>query len=105
MARCTLEAEGRQRRLTLVDGGEIVEALLQHDDAARAYAYRLVSGPLSVETYQALLHVEEDGAGGALVRWSARFDVEEEADPAEVARTVQGLFDSGLENLDRLFPG
>lgn len=105
VARCALEAEGRQRRLTLVDGGEIVEALLQRDDSARAYAYRIVDAPLPVDNYQATFHVEDDGAGGAIAHWTARFDVREDADPAAVERDVQGLFESGLEHLRQLTAG
>lgn len=102
VARCTLEADGRQRRIALVDGGEIVEALLQRDEAARAYAYRIVDAPLPVESYQATFHVDDDGAGGAIAHWSARFDVKEGEDPAAVESTVQGLFESGLEHLAQL---
>ena len=102
VARCTLEAGGRQRRVALVDGGEIVEALLQRDDAARAYAYRIVDAPLPVESYQATFHIEDDGADGAIAHWSARFDVKEGEDVAAVERSVQGIFESGLEHLSQL---
>ncbi|MBP5855550.1 SRPBCC family protein [Marivibrio halodurans] len=102
VARCTLEAEGRQRRLILVDGGELLEALLQRDDAARAYAYRIVESPMPVDNYQATFHIEDDGAGGSIAHWSARFDVREDEDPAPVERSVQGIFESGLEQLRQL---
>jgi hypothetical protein len=102
VGRVAKEADGKQRRLHLLDGAEIVEALLQHDESARAYSYRIVDAPLPVENYQALFHVDEDGAGGTIVRWTARFDVTGEEDSESVERTVQGIFESGLEHLKQL---
>jgi hypothetical protein len=96
------EGKGRQRRLHLVDGGQIVEALLQHDAAARAYSYRLVEAPLPIENYQATFYVEEDGAERCLVRWSARFDVKEGEDVLANEQALEGIFESGLQHLKQL---
>lgn len=99
---CRVEEGGRTRRAKLVDGADLVEVLLQRDDSARAYSYRLTEGPWPVASFQALFHVEEDGAGGAVVHWSARFDLSDDSDPVEVERQVQGFFESGLEHLGQL---
>ncbi|MEQ8604242.1 MAG: SRPBCC family protein [Marivibrio sp.] len=99
---CRTEEGGRTRRARLVDGAQLVDVLLQHDEAARAYSYRLAEGPWPVSSFQALFHVEEDGAGGAVARWSARFDLSDDSDPQETARQIQGFFESGLEHLAQL---
>lgn len=49
IAACTAEHGGRRRRVTLVDGSEIVEELVARDDAGASYTYTIVdSGPLPV---------------------------------------------------------
>jgi len=101
-AACRMEEGGRTRRTQLVDGATLAEVLLQHDDAARAYSYRLAEAPWPVSSFQALFHIEDDGAGGSLAHWSARFDLSDDSDPQDVERQIQGYFESGLENLAQI---
>jgi hypothetical protein len=64
----TKEAGVTHRRLSLQDGGVIVERLEWHDDRARPYSYIIVSGPLPVAGYRSGLSVREEGPSAALHR-------------------------------------
>lgn len=96
------ENDGQRRRITLVDGSEIVEDLIEHDDAGASYTYRMVqAGPLPVQDYEATIAVVDAGDGTAEVRWSARFEPAGNATLAE--QTVRRLYQTGLDNLTTLF--
>jgi hypothetical protein len=60
------EVEGDRRVLRAADGGELVERLLERDDAARRYTYSVVSGA-PVRSHRASFEVRERGAGSTIV--------------------------------------
>ncbi len=98
------EDGGRRRRVTLVDGSEVVEELIEHDDAGAHYSYRIVhAGPLPVQDYRATIAVADAGDGTCEVRWTARF--EPVGNPTLAEQTIKRVYQTGLDNLPALFGG
>lgn len=102
--RSELSNGGLTRTLHLAGGGRIVEGLDEHDPAARRYRYRFIESPLPVENYRSMLSVRDEGADGCIVEWSGDFAAAD-AVRAQMEKAVAGIYDSGLENLRRLFGG
>jgi ribosome-associated toxin RatA of RatAB toxin-antitoxin module len=68
---------GAVRRLTLGDGGIVVERLLVLDDPDRSLTYEFVENPFGARRYVATLSVSPVTATGeAFVEWWAEFDAE-----------------------------
>ncbi len=102
--RSELSDGGRTRTVHLAGGGRVVESLEQHDDAGRQCRYRIVESPLPIEDYRSTLSVQDDGAEGCTVAWQGSFTAPD-AVRAQMEKTVAGIYESGLENLRRLFGG
>ena len=93
------QVAGKQRNCSLADGGEISEEILNHDDNARTYTYRIVDSPLPIRDYVSTLSVEPGRTGGSSVTWEAEF--EPEGIEAEQLRAMlSGLYDAGLSALE-----
>jgi Polyketide cyclase / dehydrase and lipid transport len=91
---------GAVRRLTLGDGGVVVERLLVLDDLDRTFTYEFVENPFGVRRYVATLRVAPVTASGeAFVEWWAEFD----ADGAEEQRLADffaaGVYGGGIAAL------
>ena len=68
---------GAVRRLTLDDGGIVVERLLVLDDPGHSVTYEFVENPFGARRYLATLRVAPVTATGeAFVEWWAEFDAE-----------------------------
>lgn len=93
-----LEEGGTLRRLTLADGGQIVERLESHDDAGRSYSYSIVESPLPVADYLATLRVVDNGGRACEVEWSGEFR-SEGAPETEAVQIVRGIYRAGLDAL------
>ena len=95
---------GMVRKLTLPDGSGITEKLEHTDDNERTYSYGIMAGPLPVSNYRATIRVvpDDDGAG-CTVEWSSEFEAVGSETDAMAA--IRGVFDAGLENLKKMFPG
>ena len=96
------EGGSKRRRLTLAGGGEILEKLEEAEDSQCKYSYSIVEAPLPISNYRATLSVREDDDGGSTVVWSSEFDTEA-AQEDEMVKAVRGLYETGFENLKRLF--
>lgn len=91
------------RRLTLSDGGIIVAQVEQHDDKARTYSYSVVETPLPVAGYHASLHVRGAADGhSCTIAWSSEFQ-SSGAPESEAVRIIRGLYETGFDNLRKLF--
>ena len=96
--KCELSADGKTRTLFLKGGGTIVEALVKMDAAGKSYTYSILnSGPVPVANYTSTISVAADGAG-SVVTWSGKYDAKGAPD-ADVQKTIQGVYDSGLKAL------
>jgi hypothetical protein len=100
-----LEQEGKVRRLSLVGGGTIVERLERIDENAHIYRYSIVESPLPVVDYVAELHVRQNAeGGGCTVEWSSEFNPRGMT-AKDATEVVQGIYQTGFENLKKLFSG
>ncbi len=92
------EGVGAERTLTLADGGQVVERLDAHDDAARTLRYSIVDGPLPVTDYEGTMSVEGLDDSSCEVTWGSDFDVAD-APENEVVSTFVELYAAGLKGL------
>ena len=93
------EGIGALRTLTLGDGAVIVERLDAHDDDARTLTYSMTdAGPMPLVDYVSTIAVSENADGTAAMTWSGSFGVSG-ADEAEVAGSIEGLYQSGLDSV------
>lgn len=101
-----LEAGGKLRRLTLVGGGSIVERLEKLDEDGHLYRYSIIESPLPVANYAAELRVKPGVDGkSCTVEWSSDFNPAG-ASIEEATKAIQGVYQAGLDNLQKLFmPG
>lgn len=93
--------DGGVRRLTLRDGGEVVERLESHDDAGRSYSYRILESGLPVRDYRATVAVHER-PDGCEVEWQSTFEPEGASEEDAVA-VIDGIYDTGLAALRERF--
>lgn len=89
---------GAERTLTLADGGQVIERLEAHDDAARTLRYSIVNAPLPVTNYEGRMSVEALDDSSCEVTWGSDFDVAD-APEGEVVSTFAELYTAGLEGL------
>ena len=83
--------------------GDPKKALETIDEKDRLYRYSIVSGPLPVANYTATLRVRDDGKGQALVEWSSEFDPAAGAPEMDAIKTVQNVYQTGFDNLKKMF--
>ncbi len=98
-----LDEEGSMRRLSLAGGGTIVEKLVKLDDNERVYTYSIVDSPWPVANYTSMIRVRDDGDGKSTVEWSSEFDAAGGASENEAMDTIAGVYQAGLDNLNKLF--
>ena len=85
-------------------GGTVVERLETHDDKARSYTYSIVSGPIPVADYTAVLKVIPDGPTSCTVEWSSEFEPKGVPENDAVA-VIRQVYESGFDNLKKMFGG
>jgi len=102
-----LTKKGQERRLSLVGGGTIVERLEKIDDKARTYSYSIVDSPLPIRSYKATIKVTgkgPGGKGGCKIEWSSEFEASTGFEN-DVLKDLQGMYQSGFDNLKKVFGG
>ena len=93
------------RTLTLAGGaGKVIERLDTHDDKDRSCTYSIVTAPLPVSDYSATIRVIADGAMSCTVEWTSEFEAEGATENDAVA-VIRDVYESGFENLRRMFGG
>jgi hypothetical protein len=97
---------GAVRRLTLGDGGIVVERLLELHDAERRFSYEILESPFAVRRYVATFRVSPVTATGeAFVEWWSEYDAEA-ADEAGLTQTfADAIFAGGIAALGTHFGG
>ena len=98
------------RLLTLKGGGTILEKQTINSDEEMKLEYKIVEGVLPVSGYRAVMTVKAGPvAGESVVNWTGRFynkANEVNAKPGEdnetAVKAVEGVYDSGLENLKKV---
>jgi hypothetical protein len=101
----TKEKGATIRKLTIQGGGTFIEKLDRLDPKERTYSYSILESPLPVAGYKAKLHVREAEDGkSCTVEWSSEFEAAG-APENEAVKIIRGIYESGFENLQRLFGG
>lgn len=98
------------RTLTLKGGGTILEKQTINADEEMKLEYRIVEGVLPVSGYRAIMQVKAGpGADESTLTWTGRFynkankvDAPAGEDNATAVKAVEGVYDSGLENLKKV---
>lgn len=95
---------GAVRRLTLGDGGIVVERLLELNDGERRYTYEFVENPFGARRYVCTLRVAPVTAGGeAFVEWWSEFDAEGADEERLTAFFADGVYATGIGALREHF--
>lgn len=93
-----VDIEGEpHRRLTLKDGGALMERLVALHPLR--YVYEIVDGPLPVSGYRSTFSVSTRPEGGCRVFWSSIFEAEDETADDIIA----GIYETGLEAIRERF--
>lgn len=90
------------RLLTLGNGATITEKQVSRDDAQRSYTYAITESPLPVADYVSTISVSPSADGKSTVTWRSSFDANGVTDE-EAVNTITGIYDAGLNNLDKHF--
>lgn len=90
------------RLLTLANGATITEKEVSRDDAKRSYTYAIVESPLPIANYVSTISVSPTADGKSTVTWRSSFDADGVTDE-EAINTITGIYDAGLNNLDKHF--
>lgn len=94
VASCTMD--GDVRRATMGNGAELVERIVDHDDAARRYSYEVLSGIPGLTSHRATIRVEETPDGSRL-HW--RQTGESEIEGYDMERRLSPVMTSALESV------
>jgi Polyketide cyclase / dehydrase and lipid transport len=89
------------RHCTLVGGGEIDEAIVEHSDNGRFYVYIVTAGPFDVPGYRSRMAVEDAGTGARVV-WSGQFEASDPDHDASLSETLSRVYRQGLEGIRSL---
>ena len=95
---------GAQRRLTLGDGGVVVEELLALDERGHAITYEILEAPFAVRRYVSTLRLAPVTAlGHTFGEWWTEFDADAAAEGDLVDLFANGVFGAGLAALAERF--
>ena len=96
------QSAGAVRLLTLGNGATITEKLVSNNNALKSYTYAITESPLPIADYVSTITVSPAADGKATVTWNSTFDAKGVED-AEAINTISGIYDAGLNNLDKHF--
>jgi len=97
---------GAVRRLTLGDGGVVVEQLRELHDADRRCTYEIRESPFPVRRYLSTFRVAPVTASGqAFIEWWAEYDAEAAEEEQLTELFAGGVYGSGIEALQKRFAG
>ncbi len=85
------------RHLTLKNGAAIDEEQTARSDSDMQYSYTILQSPLPVSDYYSTISVRKKGSGSE-VSWKGTFKAKG-ASNADATKTIQGIYDSGLDAL------
>ena len=95
---------GAVRRLTLGDGGTVVERLVELHDGERRCTYEIVESPFPVRRYVSTFRVAPVTATGeAFVEWWSEFDADGADEPGLSETFANGIYAAGIDALNKHF--
>ncbi len=98
------EGRGAVRKLKIVGGPTLVERLEHVSDSERVYRYSIVDSPMPVSSYVSEIRVRDNRDGTSTVEWSAEFEPKG-APEMDVAKMIQDVYRTGLDNLKKMYGG
>jgi len=100
---CRLEQRDNHtlRVLTLADGAQLTEELVEDEEPGHRYTYKILSGPLPVADYTSTLSVEPKDDASAVL-WTGTFTAKGVSNDA-AERIIAGVYEAGLANLEKRF--
>lgn len=98
----SITLEGDLRTATMRNGARLVERLVDRDDAARTYSYRVESGIPGLTSHRATIRVEE-APGGSRVLW--RQTATSEVEGYDIEARLSAVMLTGLESLRERLEG
>ncbi|MDD9817909.1 MAG: SRPBCC family protein [Gammaproteobacteria bacterium] len=96
------------RTLTLGNGEQLHERLLEHDNAAMQYRYSIPEpnlNALPVTDYESSVLVEELGNGKTRVVWEGSFNAGGETGDEDAVSAIDGVYQGGLAMLKEMIEG
>ncbi|MGH4026857.1 MAG: SRPBCC family protein [Pseudonocardiaceae bacterium] len=95
---------GAVRRLTLADGGVVVERLVTLDDSDRSYTYEILESPFQVRRYVSTIRVAPvTDSGQAFVEWWSEYDAESADESQLSAVFADNVYAAGIAGLRKRF--
>ncbi|SFK37998.1 SRPBCC family protein [Methylophaga sulfidovorans] len=92
-----------ERILSLGNGGTILEQLTAYSDSDNSYSYAILESPLPVKNYESTISVSDDGKGKSIVSWSSTFDAADGVDDQAAIDAITGVYNAGLNQLQKDF--
>lgn len=93
---------GNVRVLTLGGGGgTITETLVAYSNSGKKMTYKIDESPLPVRFYVSTIAVKPTANGGSKITWSSKFKAKQGAKDEDAKKTIEGVYDAGLENLKK----
>ncbi|WP_052452347.1 SRPBCC family protein [Noviherbaspirillum autotrophicum] len=91
---------GAQRRITLKEGGVVVETLTARKERPYRLSYRMDESPLPVSNYRSTISVIPSGQDSK-VTWSGQFNSRAAAEDGDqvAVKAITGLYDAGLASI------
>jgi len=100
-----LQDGGRVRKLQIAGGATLVERLENFSENEHVYTYSIEQGPLPVANYTATIRVkQEPGKAGCVVEWSSEF-TPSGAPESDAVAAIRGVYQTGFDNLRKMFGG
>lgn len=97
---------GALRRLTLADGGTVVERLVSLDDDDRSYTYEILESPFAVRRYVSTIRVSPvTDANHSFVEWWSEYDADSVDEAGLSALFAEGVYGTGIAALRERFTG
>ena len=92
----SVDIDADTRRAVMGNGAEIVERLVDRDDAARQYSYMVLSGIPDLTSHRATIRVEPT-PGGSRIFW--RQTATSSKPDYDIEARLRGVMTAGLERL------
>lgn len=97
---CRIEGEGvgATRIMTLADGAEMRDRIVEIDADARRLRYERPAHPFPVTDYRGVVEVDDDGEDSAVLCWTVRFEVDE-AHRDGMLKLIETAISEGVDGL------
>jgi hypothetical protein len=93
-------SDGDIRYAELVGGaGRARERVTEHSDEQHFYVYDYLDGPMVLNSFSSRFAVVPSANGGSEIVWTAEFLADAEAEGAELAKAVSGMYQGGLQQI------